>query len=68
LPRLDSISTFSSCPTARDLSSRQLDDCPVTEEASFMEHRAALDATVFVSGHRAEFVFELDGGRLHRRP
>jgi len=44
------------------------DDRPVTEEAIFREHRAALDATVFKAGGPKEFVFGLEAGRLRRQP
>jgi hypothetical protein len=43
-----------------------LDDRPVSEEASFLEHRAALDATLFAACGPKEFVFELEAGRLRR--
>jgi hypothetical protein len=46
-------------PWAHDLDTR-----PVTEEASFLEHRAALDATVFAGQGGDELVFELEAGRL----
>jgi hypothetical protein len=39
-------------------------DRPVTEEAIFLEHRAALDATVLASRDGEELVFELDAGVL----
>ena len=44
-----------------------LDHRPIGEEASFLEHRAALDATLFAAGGPKEFVFELEAGRLRRQ-
>jgi hypothetical protein len=37
---------------------------PVSEEASFLEHRAALDATVLAPSEREELVLELHAGVL----
>jgi len=43
-----------------------LDDCLVSEEASFLEHRAALEATVLAPTARDELVLELVAGVLRR--
>lgn len=66
LPRSDS--PASPRPMSIHLSSAAtgLDDRPVSEEASFLEHRAALDATLFAACGPKEFVFELEAGRLRR--
>lgn len=41
------------------------DSGPLSEEATFLEHRAALEATVLASA-RDELVLELDSGVLRR--
>ncbi len=43
-----------------------LDASLVTEEASFLEHRAALDATVLAPASGDELVLELRAGVLRR--
>ena len=40
----------------------------MTEEASFLEHRAALEATLFAPNDRDELVLELHAGVLRRTP
>jgi hypothetical protein len=68
LSRFDS--SRSSRPASPHLASVAIrhDDLPVSEEASFLEHRAALDATLFAASGPTEFVFELEAGRLRRHP
>jgi len=53
-------------PTFRDHRHGRFDASPVSEEASFLEHRAALEATVLAPTAHGELVLELDSGVLRR--
>ncbi len=53
-------------PTQSDVRTVAFDHGLVTEEASFLEHRAALDATVLAPTSGEEVVLELRAGVLRR--